>query len=115
MHIRIIADKVSIAELSQMAQAGFGDMVKAVVDLGKEIMAVGGGMHADAEEVLISDGSRQEDLWGINIFPKREGQQMIEFESLINIRPRDNNRTMEIQDEAIRNKIREIVNKLIEV
>ena len=113
MEIRIIRDKIALAKLSHMAKEGFEDMVKAVVDVEKQIMAVGGAMHADAESELMKAGSKQDSLWGINIFPQRDADQMIEYESLINIRPRADNRTMEIQDEDLRGKIKEIVARLI--
>ena len=96
-----------------MAEGSFLDFVKAVVDIRREVIAVGGDMHADAEEELLKDGSSQSDLWGINIFPGKPQEQVVEFSSLINIRPRDGNRTMEIQSDEVRNKIREIISKLI--
>ncbi len=113
MEIKVVNDKISLSEISQMAKDGFGDMVKAVVDVEKQIMAVGGGMHSDAEQVLLQEGSRQESLWGINLYPEQEPSRLVEFQSLINIRPRENNRTMEIQDERVKQKISEIVTKLV--
>lgn len=88
-------------------------MVKAVVDVQRQIMALGGEMHADGERLLLDDGSRQEDLWGLNIFPDRSGDEFIEYTSLINIRPRQNNRSLEIQDAAIRIQVKDVVHALI--
>lgn len=112
--IRIVKEKVSLAELKQMAQEVFGDMVKAVVDVEKGIMALGGEMHADEETVLLGHGSRQENLWGINLYPEKVGKDFVEFDSLINIRPRQGNRSRYVEDEAIRNKIAAAVNDLLE-
>lgn len=90
----------------------FRDMIKIVVDIEREIIGFGGVLHADAEALLLQDGSKQENLWGANIFPSKTGDEHIEYTSLINIRPRQN-RSQEIQDEEIRKKIAEIINKLI--
>jgi len=113
METKIVSDKISLLELQQMAQEGFGDMVKAVVDVDKEIMAVGGELHADAEAVLLVYGSKQSDLWGLNIYPERGRDEMIVYTSLINIRPRQGNRSMEIEDQAIKEKVKLIILKLV--
>ena len=112
--IKIVRDRIEKTEISRLASESFLDYVKAVVDTKRENIAIGGSMHADAEGVLLNDGSAQEDLWGINILPEKPREQWIEFNSLINIRPRQNNRNMEILDDGIRQKIREIVDKLIQ-
>ena len=109
MDIKIIKDKISIDELKELAQKSFGDMVKAVVDIEQKIMAVGCSMHSDAESLLLRQGSRQQNLWGINIFPNEQQEAMIEYTSLINIRPKQNNLSMNITEESLRNKIKEIV------
>lgn len=70
-----------------MAQARSGDMVKAVVDVARGVMAVSGELHSDEEALLLDDGSRQPDLWGINLYPGESGQDWIEFDSMINVRP----------------------------
>lgn len=114
MEIKIIKDEVSLGELQTAAKESFGGMVKAVVDVEKEILAVGGGMHADAEQKLLEQGSRQESLWGINIYPDLPVSQRIQFESLINIRPRQNNRSMEVEDAELRGKISGIVNRIVQ-
>ena len=86
----------------------FSDMVKYVVDIERQRIAVGGGMHADAEHVLLELGSRQSDLWGANYYPGRGEADCIEYTSLINIRPAIGNPGMEIQDMAIRTRIRDL-------
>lgn len=111
--IRIIRDKITLAELAEMAQSGFLDFVKGVVDLERGVIAFGGQMHADEERVLLEDGSKQENLWGFNIYPDKPMEEMIEYTSLINIRPRQGNRSMEIENEEIRNKAAEVINKLV--
>ncbi len=92
----------------------FGNLVKAVVDIDREIMAVDAALHADQEAFLLEDGSQQENLWGINIYPELIGNDMIEFDSMINLRPYMNNRSRGVEDEKIRNKIITIVTKLIQ-
>ncbi|MFA6551791.1 MAG: DUF5674 family protein, partial [Patescibacteria group bacterium] len=90
----------------------FGDMVKIVVDIKREVMAIGGEMHADAESLLLQDGSKQDDLWGANLYPDLPADEWIEYKSLINIRPRAGNRLMEIENEEIKEKIKKIINQL---
>ncbi len=114
MDIQIVKDKISSAEVKKAALESFGEMVKAVVDVEQKIMALGGELHGDAEAELLKLGSKQDDLWGINIYPDLPREKMIEFTSLINIRPSKGNKTMEVEDEGIRTRIKEIVNNLIE-
>ncbi len=76
-------------------------------------MAIGGDLHADDEALLLANGSRQQDLWGINLYPGDEGPDWIEFDSMINIRPRDGNRSRGVDDEARRDRIRSVVQSLI--
>lgn len=111
--MQIIKDKTSIKELQDAAQSTFGDFVKAVVDLKKGIMAIGGNLHADEEALLIKEGSDQYDLWGINIFPDNSEYDFIEYDSMINIRPIQNNRSRTVESPEIRNKIKAVVKKLI--
>jgi len=113
MEIKIIKTKIPKEELKRMAEETFGDMVKIVVDVKREIMAIGGEMHADAESLLLQDGSRQDDLWGANLYPDLSPENFIEYQSLLNIRPRLGNRAIEIESTEIKNKIKEIINKLI--
>lgn len=114
MDIQIIEKKISHDSIRQLAQETFGDMVKAVVDIEKQIMAVGGELHTDAEAMLLEKGSQQKYLWGINIYPDRNRNDWIEYKSLINIRPSRGIRSMEVQNKEIKNKIQSIVNLLID-
>jgi len=88
-------------------------MIKAVVDLKKEIIALDGELHADLEALLIEKDSRQENLWGINLYLEKPSKERIEYTALINIRPSQDNPSMEIENTRIRKKIGELVNKLI--
>ena len=107
-------NKITIAELNQMAEKMFGNLVKAVVDVEKEIMVVNGELHADEESLLIENGSKSVNLWGINIYPEKKGtDDFIEFNSMINIRPSYGNRSRGVEDEKIREKILVIVSNLI--
>ena len=84
--------------------------IKLAVDVRREVLAGGGVLHADCEAVLLRDGSRQEDIWGADWIPDRE---LIVFEALINIRPRQGNRAMEIQDPAIRAQVETVARRLL--
>ncbi len=110
---RILRERISRAELLRLAEEQFGDWIKAVVDVSREVMAVGGDLHADDEATLLADGSRQRDLWGINLYPGERGADWIEFDSMINVRPRDGNRSRGVDDERTRACIREVVGSLV--
>ena len=115
MIIKIIKKKITRDELENIAKENYGDMVKGVVDIKKEIIALGGELHSDANALLIEkQGSNQRNIWGFNVFPDRSKEQWLEFVSLINIRPADNNFDIEIQNSEIKEKIKQIINKLIE-
>ena len=114
MDIKIIREKISKEELCQMAVANYGDMIKGVVDLNKKIIALGGELHADAEEVLLRQGSRQSDLWGFNLFVDKPVAERVVYTSLINIRPNQGNRSMEINDAKLKDQIRHIIDAWVE-
>ena len=113
-HGRIVSAPITREDLSELAREQFGDWIKAVVDVSRGVMAVGGDLHADDEALLLDGGSRQSDLWGINLYPEDEGDDWIEFDSMINIRPRDGNRSRGVDDEGMRARVRAIVERLIE-
>ncbi len=97
-----------------MAKGQFGDLVKAVVDVGQGIMAVGGEMHADEEVMLMEqESSKREHVWGINLYPEKSGEELIEFDSIINIKPSYGNRSRDVGNPKTREEIKMIVNKLI--
>jgi hypothetical protein len=111
--MKIIADEMSIRELQQMAAATFGDMVKAVVDVERDIIAVDAELHADLEAALLADGSNQKNLWGINLYPDVQGDDRVEFDSLINMKPSQGNRSRGVDDANIREQILDLVRKSI--
>ena len=88
-------------------------MMKMVVDVEKEILAGDAELHADLEALLLENGSRQYDLWGINIYPEQSDEDYIEFTALINIRPSQANRSMEVENPETRAKIRKICARLL--
>lgn len=106
-------NKISIKELKKMSEKMFDDLVKAVVDIKKEIMAVDAELHADQEKTLLEQGSSQEYLWGINLYPDIQDEDWIEFDSMINLRPSQNNRSRGVGDLKTRERIRSIVNNLV--
>jgi len=86
--------------------------IKLAVDIERHILAGEGEYHADCEEVLLEDGSRQEDIWGADWYPDT---RRVEFGALINIRPHQENRSMEIQDPKLRDRIETITRVLLQV
>lgn len=90
------------------------DMVKAVADIGRGLIAIDAELHADLEGLLLQDGSKQQDLWGFNLYLTEENpEDFIEFDSLINIRPSQNNRSRDVEDPEVRKKITELVEKWV--
>ena len=109
MNIRIINQSISEKELRDLAKEYYGDLIKGVVDLERELVALGGEMHADAEEALLKNGSKQSDLWGFNILLDKNKEECLIYESFINIRPRDNNRDLEVKNPEIRQEMKRII------
>ena len=112
-HMFICDHIVSREELKEIARSGFGDMVKGVVDTRRQLLALDAELHADLEALLLEKGSTQNALWGINLYPD-ETDDFVEFDSLINIRPMQGNRSRGVDDPTIRNEIMEVVSKWTE-
>lgn len=100
-------------ELAAMAREQFGGWIKAVTDIKQGVMAIGGELHADMEAILLAQGSQQEDVWGINIYPGQQGEDWIEFNSMINVRPAQGNRSRGVENPEIREKIIRMVREWI--
>ena len=114
MDIKIVKNSISKDELKHIANEQYGDMVKVVVDLEHEIMTVGGEFHADGELVLMEqEGARREYTCGINLYPDVQGGDFIEYDSMINLKPAFGNRTRNVADKEIREKIKHVVEKLV--
>lgn len=111
--IELIDKQISLRRLREMTEL-FGDLVKAVVDVERHIMVVDAQLHADQEAMLLDQGSDQEHLWGINLYPAEYGgDDWIEFDSMINIRPAQQNRSRSVVDPALRDRIRHTVDELV--
>lgn len=109
-----LINKISVLELKTMSEKMYGSLVKAVVDIKKRLVVVDAEMHVDEEQFLLEKGSNQEDLWGINLYPdKFKSDDFIVFDSMINIRPRQNNRSRSVEDEKIRQQIRAIISEVV--
>lgn len=111
--LRTVREPLRRAELAAIAERQFGDMVKAVVDVSRRIMAIGGELHSDEEALLLDEGSEQRDLWGINLYPAETGADWVEFDSMINVRPAQGNRSRGVEDPELRQTIRSIVEELV--
>jgi len=106
-------ERITLTELEQMAETGDG-LVKADVDVSLHRLVVDMDLHADGEAYLLERGSRQQDIWGINLYPNKYGtDEFIEYDSMINMRPRQGNRSRDVLDQAVRAKIAEIVHAAI--
>ena len=109
MSIEIINNSITYNQAIEIGKEYYEDIIKGVVDIKRQIIAIGGEMHVDAEEVLLKDGSKQSDLWGFNILTDKDKENCLVYESFINIRPRDNNKDLEVQNPEIRNRMKEII------
>ena len=105
--------KISTSILKELCEQGFGDMVKLVVDVQRNAIAIGGEIHADAETLLLEQGSELKNLWGANFYPWNSPEERISFFALINIRPQQDNPSLEILDDAIKGKVRKIIETLV--
>jgi len=111
--MKLIDGPITREELRQIAKASFGNFVKAVIDVSKDVMAIDADLHADEETYLLSHGSKQSDLWGINLYPDLKGESFIEFDSMINVRPSTNNLSRGVENAKTREKIKQVINELI--
>ena len=111
--MQILEHPISREELKAIAQNTFGDMVKCVADIRLGLLSIDADLHADLEALLLQNGSAQEDLWGFNLWVEEEGEEFIEFDSLINIRSWQNNPSRDILNPEVRDSIKSIVAKQI--
>ncbi|MCC6652304.1 MAG: hypothetical protein IT348_14215 [Candidatus Eisenbacteria bacterium] len=108
-----VKDTITRARLAELAASGFGDLIKAVVDCERRVMVVGGELHSDEEQWLLEDGSRQPELWGINLYPADLSPDWIEFDSMINVRPSQGNPSRGVENPQIQALIRAIIAELV--
>jgi hypothetical protein len=113
VRMRILDKPIAFEELKRIAAETFGDLIKAVVDVRQGLVALDAELHSDLEALLIEKGSHQYDLWGINFYPDLEGEDFIEFDSMINMRPSQGNLSRGVDDDAIRSEIIGIVAKWV--
>ena len=111
--MRIVDTTISMDELRRMAADMFGNLVKAVADVDRERMAVDAELHADLEALLLHDGSKQGSLWGINLYPEKAGEDFVEFDAMINMRPSQGNRSRGVEDEKTRARIFAMIGKRV--
>ena len=111
--MQILQKSITRAELAALAENTFGDMIKCVADVKLGLLALDAELHADLERLLLENGSAGEDLWGFNLYPEEEGEDFIEYDSLINIRSWQNNPTRDVLDPDVRDAIKQIVEQFI--
>ena len=111
--IRFITAPLAKAALQEIANERFGDMVKGVVDIEQGTLALGAELHADIEAFLLDKGSAQANLWGINLYPAVEFPDMVEFDSMINIRPSQGNKSRSVENVDTQKKILQVVKKYL--
>lgn len=107
------SDPIELTELRELALGRFGDMVKGVVDLRRGVLLLDADLQADQEAELLAEGSAQADLWGINLYPELRGDEWLEFDSMINLRPSFGNRSRGVDEPATRAAIAALVGALV--
>jgi hypothetical protein len=107
------ADTIAVDEIRVLAKPRFGDMIKGVVDLERGILLLDADLHADQEASLLADGSKLENLWGINLYPGLAGDDWLEFDSMINLRPSLGNRSRGVDDEGTRTAIAAFIARVV--
>jgi len=113
--VEIVSSPTTLEHLKQTAERTFGELglVKAVVDVERKVMAIGGGLHVDEQAALLNDGSRQRDMWGVNLYPDQFGTpEWLEFDSTVNLRP-PGNRSRDVQDPTTRAQVTAVVRGLV--
>jgi hypothetical protein len=111
--MKIINEPSVLQILWENRDVDFAELMKVVVDVERKLLAIDAEMHADLEELLLENGSEQKNLWGANVYPGKNIEDRIEYTSFINIRPNQNNRSMEIVSESIKNTVKEIILQLL--
>ena len=107
-------DRVTISELKELSKKMMDDIVKVDVDIKREVVVIDAALHADMETYLLENGSNNEDIWGINLHPYEYGtENFIEFDSMINLKPRYGNRSRDVEDEKIKEKIIKMIRDVI--
>jgi hypothetical protein len=109
--VKLLTEKITHAELLDMAQRTFGNLVKGVVDIQRKVLVVDAELHADQESFLLENGSSQQNLWGINLYPEfpKTDESFLEFDSMINLRPIDGNKSRYVESPEVRKLIVEVV------
>ena len=112
--MKVVKNDIKMAELKEMAKNMHGNLVKVMVDIEKEVIVLDAPLHSDLMEFLIErENSEPKNLWGINLYPEKQQNAFIEFDSMMNLKPGLGNMTRGIENDQIREKIISIVNTLI--
>ena len=112
--MQILTKSIKLADLKSLAEKMFGTLVKGVVDIEREVVAIDGEMHSDLAEELVANGSRGIDTWGFNVYPEAGDKDWLEFDSMINVKPLLNNRSRTIENPITRTRAKDIIKKFIE-
>ena len=115
MNIIILDHKINIEEVKKLADFWYGTMIKGTVDIESGRVALGGDYHIESSEILTSSGSKFEDIWGFNIRFEENEDGVLEFDSMVNIKPNLGNRSRSINNQEIIKKVTEIIKKFIDL
>ncbi len=111
--IIILDHKITLEEVKKIADFWYGTMIKGAVDIERGRVALGGDYHIEDSELLTSTGSKFEDIWGFNIRFEENSDGVLEFDSMVNIKPNFGNRSRGIHNDGVIKKAKEIIYKII--
>lgn len=115
MQIQILNNKISIDEAKKLADGWYGTMIKGCVDIEQSRVALGGDYHIESSELLTKSGSKFEDVWGFNIRFEENPDGVLEFDSMVNLKPNFGNRSRGINNQEVSNKAREVIYNFIDL
>ena len=111
--MKVLENSITFETLRVLARDSFGDFVKVVVDVGRELIAIDAELHSDLEALLLGGGSQQTHLWGVNLYPDVGDEEFIEFDSMINLRPIDGNMSRGVDCEDIKKRIVNVIKRWV--
>lgn len=114
MEMKILTEKIGMKDVRSLTEQGYGTMIKGTVDVAQNKVALGGDYHIESCELLVKGGSKSEDVWGFNIRFEEDENGVLEFDSMVNIKPAQGNKSRDILDENITKKAEDIIKSWIE-
>lgn len=114
MSLHLLEKPVSMNDVRVFAQEDYGTMIKGTVDIVENKVAIGGDYHMETCELLVEHGSSHQNIWGFNIRFEENQAGILEFDSLVNIKPALGNKSRSVENPEVIEKATEIIHSWIE-